>query len=264
MNRISTVIITFNEESNIERCLESVAPFSDEIIVVDSHSTDRTVELARAYTSRIFAHDWLGYGKQKQLALSKASGDWVLAIDADEEVSPALREELGQLDFRHDGYFVLRKVWYLNRWITHGGWYPGLVLRLFKREGAFYTDKIIHESVVVRGSTGILTSPLHHYSYRDISHHLEKINQFTTLSARQMHHSGKRAKLLKLLLSPPLEFLKVYLLKRGFLDGSAGLTIAILHSYYVFLKQAKLREMGENASGEAGRKDHISESAISG
>ena len=242
VQRISTIVITYNEAHNIEHCLKSVAPFSDEIIVVDSHSSDETAEIARRYAT-VFTRDWPGYGKQKQWALEKASNPWVFSIDADEKVSPSLLAEIQALRFDRDGYYIPRQVWYLNRWIRHSGWYPDYVLRLFRKESAVFTDKILHESAAVAGNTTRLTNPLFHYSYRDISHHLEKMNMFTSLAAQQMHENGRRARIHQIALFPPMEFFKMYVAKRGFLDGVAGLVISSLHAFYVFLKYAKLFEM---------------------
>jgi glycosyltransferase involved in cell wall biosynthesis len=242
MPGISSIVITFNEEQNIRRCLESVAPFSDEIIVVDSLSTDRTVEIAREYATRVVEHEWLGYGRQKQLALDQARGEWVFSIDADEVVSPELAEEIGSLAPDCDGYEVPRLVWYLGRWIRHSGWYPGYVLRLFRRQAARFSEDAVHESVQLAGPRRRLRGDLLHYSYRDVAHHVAKINDFTSLAARQMDERGRRAGLVSLALTPGMEFLKVYLLRRGFLDGYPGLVVSTLHAWYVFLKYAKLRE----------------------
>jgi len=243
MQDISTVIISFNEENNIRRCLDSVKPFSTEIVVVDSGSTDRTVEICHEFTSHVYTQEWLGYGRQKQLALTKTGCPWVFSIDSDEEVSPGLQEEIGALDFQANGYEMPRKTWYLNRWITHSGWYPGYILRLFNRECGSFTDEIVHEFVDVEGRVAKLKNDLYHYSYRDVAHHIEKVNDFTTLAARKMWEEGRRDGAAKVALYPFFEFLKVYLVKRGFLDGLAGLTISTLHAYYVFLKYAKLYEL---------------------
>jgi glycosyltransferase involved in cell wall biosynthesis len=243
MPGISTVVITLNEEQNLDRCLSSVTSFSDEIVVVDSGSTDRTPEIARRYTDRVIHQDWLGYGRQKQFALEQARFDWVLSIDADEEVTAELRAEIEALNFARDGYYLPRKVWYLNRWILHGGWYPGYVLRLFRRDKARFTDEILHESVTLNGSSAHLRNPLAHYSYRDIRDHIAKINKFSSLAARQMKERGRTAGPLQLTLSPSFEFWRMYLLKWGFLDGYPGLVVAALHAYYVFLKYAKLWEL---------------------
>jgi glycosyltransferase involved in cell wall biosynthesis len=242
MPGISSIVITWNEEQNIRRCLESVAPFSDEIIVVDSLSTDRTVEIARRHATRVIEHEWLGYGRQKQLALEHAKGDWVFSIDADEVVSPELAAEIGALSPDCDGYEVPRLVWYLGRWIRHSGWYPGYVLRLFRREAARFSDDVVHESVQLPGPRRRMRGDLLHYSYRDVAHHVSKINEFTSLAARQMHERGRRAGFTSLALTPALEFLRVYLLRRGFLDGYPGLVVSTLHAHYVFLKYAKLWE----------------------
>jgi len=251
MPKISTIIICFNEEANIERCIESAASISDEIVVVDSESTDRTAELARKYTERVIIRDWPGYGKQKQWALAQASHDWVLSLDADEELSPELRIEIEQLDFDADGYHLPRRVWYLNRWINHSGWYPDYVLRLFKREKGTFTDNILHESVTLDGSSKRLKNDLRHYSYRDVTHHLEKMNMFTSLAAKQMYDAGRRAGVHSVTIVPFLEFIKVYLVKRGILDGVPGLIIATLHATYVFQKYAKLIELGLGRKGGA-------------
>lgn len=237
---ISTVVITFNEERNIERCLRSVAELSDEIVVVDSGSSDRTVELAEGLGARVVANEWPGYGLQKQFAVSQARNSWVLSIDADEEVSDELAAEINRLDYSLDAYEVPRAVWYLGRWIRHGVWYPGHVVRLFQKDRAGFTSDAIHESVHVKGRVGRLQRDLLHYSYRDIDHHLEKINEFTTLGARQLMERGRSGNLLHLVLRPPLEFLKSYVVKRGFLDGRAGLVVATLHAHFTFLKYMKL------------------------
>jgi len=243
---ISTVVISYNEQDNIERCLKSVAPFSSEVIVVDSNSTDRTVELAQPLATRVITQDWLGYGLQKQFALKQAAGDWVFSIDADEEVSPELCEEILALDFSVDGYYMPRKVWYLGRWIMHSGWHPGYILRLFRRGGGHFTDDRVHEYVAVDGKTRKLRCDLLHYSYRNVAHHIEKINGLTTLSAIKMYERGRRSRPHQISITPFLQFFKVYMIRRGFLDGRAGIMIALLHSYYVFLKYAKLWEIQSN------------------
>jgi glycosyltransferase involved in cell wall biosynthesis len=243
MESISSIVICYNEERNIERCLKSVLPFSDEIVVVDSGSTDRTVDIARRYATSVISHEWMGYGRQKQYAMERSSRPWVFSIDADEEVSPGLCEEIQSLDFSADGYEMPRKAWYLSRWVEHSGWYPGYILRLFRRGAGEITDEVVHECVSVSGRVSRLKNDLYHYSYRDVAHHIQKMNEFTTLSARQMFEERRRAGVHNVALYPALEFFKVYVVKRGFMDGLAGLTISALHAYYVFLKYAKLYEM---------------------
>lgn len=246
---ISTILITRDEENNIERCLESVRPFSDEIIVVDSGSTDRTIEIARAHDVRVIEHEWLGYGPQKQFTLEQATQPWVFSIDADEVVSPQLCEAIQSAPRDCEGYAVARRVWYMGRWILHSGWYPRYVVRFFRRDRGSFTGEVVHESVRVRGRTRHLHGDLLHYSYRDVDHHMEKINDFTTLSAGKMFQRGRRSSVLRMVVTPWLQFHKVYFLRRGFLDGFAGLVVALLHSMYVFLKHAKLRELWARSTG---------------
>jgi glycosyltransferase involved in cell wall biosynthesis len=243
MVEISTVVITRNEERNLPRCLASVRSFSQEIVVVDSGSTDGTLDVASRAGARVIPQEWLGYGRQKQFALEQARSPWVFSIDADEEVSPELAAEIGRLDFSADGYFIGRRVWYLGRWIRHGTWNPDWVLRLFRKDRARFTPERVHESVELTGRAARLRWPLYHYSYRDVAHHLAKINEMTSLSAAQMAERGRHADWIKLTLSPSWEFFRCYVLRRGFLDGSAGLVVAKLHAYYTFLKFAKLREL---------------------
>jgi glycosyltransferase involved in cell wall biosynthesis len=243
MEPITTILITHNEEANIDRCLGSVRDFSDEIIVVDSHSTDRTAELAARHGARVIPNDWPGYGRQKQFALEHAANEWIFWIDADEEVSPELVDEIRELDFALDGYEVRRLVRYCGRWIRHGPWYPGYVLRLFRKGRGGFTDDIVHERVRVSGSIGRLRGELLHYSYRDIAHHIEKINDLTTLAARQMFERKRRAGFLHIAVQPCFAFIKAYFIKGGFLDGLTGFSIAALHAHYARLKFMKLREL---------------------
>jgi glycosyltransferase involved in cell wall biosynthesis len=242
MVEISAVVITHNEERNLPRCLASVGSFSREIVVVDSGSTDGTLAVAERAGARVIPQEWLGYGRQKQFALEQARSPWVLSIDADEEVSPELAAEIARLDFSADGYFVRRRVWYLGRWIRHGVWNPDWVMRLFRRDRARFTPERVHERVELEGQPGRLRWPLYHYSYRDVEHHLAKINEQTSLAAAQMAERGRRVGWAKLALSPGWEFFRSYLLRGGFRDGTPGLTVAKLHAYYHFLKYAKLRE----------------------
>jgi glycosyltransferase involved in cell wall biosynthesis len=248
---IAAVVITRNEEANLPRCLESVRPWASEIVVVDSGSTDRTREIARRYTDRVLVQEWLGYGPQKQFAVEQARAPWVFSIDADEEATPELAREIQGLDFAAAGYYVPRQVHYLGRWIRHGVWNPDLVLRLFRRERGRFTRDRVHESVVVEGPTARLSGPLRHYSFRDVAHHLEKLDEMTTLAALQMHERGRSVGFLRLLLQPGWEFARSYLLRQGFRDGVPGLVVAKLHAYHCFLKYAKLWELGRKRGRDA-------------
>ncbi len=243
--KFSVAIICCNEEANIRDCLESVK-WADEIVVVDSGSTDRTLAIAREYTDRIIERPWPGHLEQKNFALEQAAGEWVLSIDADERVSPELAEEIRAL-LRHDdiaetGFTVPRKTFYLGKWITHGGWYPDRKLRLVRRGRAHWAGVNPHDHLYADGAVGNLGGDLHHYTYRDISAHLKTIDLFTTIAAEQLAQQGQRHALCHMLLNPPCRFLRMYLLRLGFLDGLAGFVVAALGGYYVFLKYAKLWE----------------------
>jgi glycosyltransferase involved in cell wall biosynthesis len=246
LKKLSVAIITRNEEGNIDRCLSSVA-FADEIIVLDSGSEDRTVEIARRYTDRVIETDWPGHVKQKQRAVDQAAHDWILAIDADEEVTLLLRESIQAALSEEEGkdaYTLTRKVYYLGQWINHCGWYPEWRIRLFNRRKGRWGGYDPHDKVESSGTVGKLLGDLNHYSYRDVSHHLARINEYTTIMARQYFQKGRRGRFDQMLLRPPFNFIKKYFWQMGFLDGVAGFVICVLASYYVFLKYLKLWELG--------------------
>ena len=245
---LSVCVITGNEEDNIARCLESVA-FADEIDVVDSFSTDRTMEIARTFTDRVFQHRWMGYIGQKAIARNLARGEWILFVDADEAVSPALREEIlamlrrGVPD-RIDGFDFPRQVWYMRRWIRHGDWYPDAKLRLFRKARGRCCGIEPHERIEVQGEVRHLRAPLFHYTYDDIADQVSTMNRFSSISARS---EGRRepsaaALLWGMLMHPPFRFFRCYFIKLGFLDGVAGLVIASSAAFSTFLKYAKLWE----------------------
>ena len=244
--KLSVVIICRDEEHNLRDCLESVK-WADEIVIVDSGSTDRTLEIAAQYTDRIIAQTWLGYGPQKDFAMAQAAGDWVLNLDADERVSAQLAGEIQTLiarpDNPHVAFTLPRRTFYLGRWITHGGWYPDRNLRLARRGAGRWSDTPVHETMTVNGPVGKLHGDLLHYTYRNIAEHLRVINEFSTLAAEKMFSQHRKHALPNLLLNPPAKFLRMYLLRLGFLDGAPGLIVALLGSYYVFLKYAKLWEL---------------------
>ena len=252
MSKISCVIITYNESKNIRRCLESVS-WTDEIVVVDSYSTDDTREIALAFTDKIHRLKWSGFGPAKEYAKAKATGDWILSVDADEVVPGKLREEIQNITESQgslDGYFVPRRSNFLGRWIRHCGWYPDLVLRLFRKEKGKFTDRVVHEEVRVSGSTGRLRSDLLHYTDPDLDHYLKKLNRYTSLDAIQLFRQGRRAGILDILSRPILTFMKIYFFKRGFQDGLPGLILAVSSSFYVFSKYVKLWHLRETTTGE--------------
>ncbi|MFZ5518318.1 MAG: glycosyltransferase family 2 protein [Candidatus Zhuqueibacterota bacterium] len=244
MNRVSVILITLNEERNIVACLESVK-WADEIIIVDSHSIDRTRELAAAYTGNIFDMDWEGYSAAKNFALARANGDWVLWIDADERVTPELRQEIQQAIREKSeiaGYEIPRKAYFLGRWIKHCGWYPGYVLRLFKRGSAFFNASHVHEGLELSGRRGRLRHPLLHYTDRDIDHYYTKFNRYTSLAIDDLMARNKKFTRSDLIFRPLYAFFKMYILKQGFLDGMQGFLLCVFSANYVFTKYAKLWE----------------------
>ena len=251
MPKVSVTVITKNEAADIGAALASVA-WADEIVVVDSHSTDDTVAVARQHTSRVVVRDWNGYIDQKNHAASIASHDWILSIDADERVTPELAAEIQARlagTPREAAFRMPRVTWHLGRWVRTTDWYPDYQLRLYDRRAAEWTGRYVHEAVTVRGTTGDLRGELQHYAYRDIADHLETIDRYTTLAARQMHESGRRAGALQVVGHPPLAFVRNYLARGGIRDGLPGFIISALNSYYVFLKFAKLWEL-ETQSGK--------------
>ena len=246
---VSAFIVCVNEESQIRRCLESVK-WCNEIVVVDSGSTDRTLEICKEYTNRILFRPWTGYVDQKKFALEQCESDWVLNIDADEEVSPELKAEilgLLQQDFdatiEYDGFQLIRVVHYLDRWWRHGGWYPEYRLRLCRRKSTVWGGVDPHEKASVSGKTRKLTGELHHYTYTDIQDQITRLNKFSTSSAKSIYAAGHRTNILEIVGRAIFRFLKFYVFKQGFRDGSAGLIVALLEAYYVFLKYAKVWEL---------------------
>ena len=245
MPKLSVTIITKNEAADIEAALASVA-WADEIVVVDSHSTDDTAAVARRHTDRVVVRDWPGYGAQKNYAASIAAYDWILSLDADERATPELATEIrARLNGapREAAFRIPRVTWHLGRWIRTTDWYPDYQLRLYDRRAAEWTGALVHEAVGVRGAVGQLRAELQHYAYRDIADHLETIDRYTTLAAHQMHDAGRRAGIGGLIVHPPLAFLRNYVARGGCRDGAAGLIISSMNAYYVFLKFAKLWEL---------------------
>jgi glycosyltransferase involved in cell wall biosynthesis len=222
------------------------AAWADEVVVVDAGSTDDTLEIARARGARTFTRDWAGYVDQKNYAAGLAVNDWIFSLDADERITPALADEIRHLlatQPPRGGYRVPRVTFHLGRWIRTTDFYPDFQTRLYDRRAARWHGRYVHESVTVDGGAGRMTGELQHYSYRNIADHLDRINRYTTLAARQMHESGRRAGVFDLVLHPPAAFLRNYVLRRGFMDGTAGITLSLVNAYSVFLKFAKLWEL---------------------
>lgn len=244
--KISACIIVFNEERKIRRCLQSVT-WCDEIIVLDSFSTDRTLEICREFTDKIHQHEWLGYVGQRNLVRQYAQHPWILFLDSDEEVSPGLRDEiLGRFEQGNDpyvGYEFPRLVYFLGKWIRHGEWYPDVKLRLFKKAHGRTEGEEPHDRVAVTGPVKRLRNPIWHYTYDDIRDQIQQLDRFSTITAQQKYVRDAAFLWSDLLIRPTLRFLKGYILKLGFLDGAHGFIVAVVAAQGAFIKYAKLWEL---------------------
>ncbi|HUP05133.1 MAG TPA: glycosyltransferase family 2 protein [Bryobacteraceae bacterium] len=243
--KITATIITLDEERNIARAIESLR-CADEILIVDSGSVDRTVELAGNLGARVIEANWRGYSGQKNWAAEQASHDWVLSLDADEALSEALEAEIWSLKKtgpREDAYTMPRMARYMGRWILHGGWYPDRKIRLYRRDRASFVGDFVHESVRVRGSVGSLQNNLLHYTCDSLSEHLKTLDRYTTLAAQELAARKVKVPFHRLIADPVWTFIRSYALQRGFLDGPEGLTIAYMAAFYTFLKYSKARNM---------------------
>lgn len=251
--KITATVITLNEEHNIAEALESLS-WTDEIVVVDSESADRTVEIARRFTDRVFIRPWPGYSAQKNFAADQAANDWIFSLDADERVSPELAGEIKRLkhgDVTAAAAFEMpRLTFYLGRWIKHSGWHPDHKLRLYDRKRAKWRGDYVHETLEAPGKIERLKGDILHYTVRDASEHHVRMDRYTTLAAQQLFSQGKHASLGRLLLSPAAVFLRSYIFKLGFLDGIPGLAIARFAAHYEFLKNIKVWELERSRQRE--------------
>jgi glycosyltransferase involved in cell wall biosynthesis len=237
------VIVTRNEEKNIQDALESVKDFS-EIVIIDSFSSDGTVDVCRKYTENIYQEEWKGYAKQKQKGIDRASFPWVLILDADERITQELKTEIVTAldDKNFSGFYIPRKNFFLDKWIRHGGWWPDYTLRLFRKNKAYIEEREVHEKVAVHGSTGYLKNPMEHYTARTLSDFSKKLEAYSTLSAKELNVQDFRPCTLSITVRPFFTFFKMFFLRMGFLDGKSGLILSLLYSYYTFLKYAKAWE----------------------
>jgi glycosyltransferase involved in cell wall biosynthesis len=243
--KITATIITLNEERNIARAIESLR-CCDEILIVDSGSVDRTVELATNLGARVIEANWRGFAGQKNWAAEQAAHDWVLSLDADEALSEALEAEIWNLKKsgpRYDGYTMPRLARYLGRWIMHCGWYPDRKLRLYDRRKARWVGSFVHERVEVDGRIGHLESNILHFTCESLSEHVKTMDRYTTLAAQEIAGHGVKVPLARMIFSPAWTFVKSYVIDRGFLDGPEGLTISYMAAFYTFLKYSKARNM---------------------
>ena len=246
--KVSVTIITLNEEEHILNAIQSVG-WADEVIVVDSGSTDKTVEIAQSIGAKVIYNAWKGYGQQKNFAQNSATYDWILNIDADEIVSHELAQEItqtltqverGALDAQ--GFYFPRKTFYLGRWIRHGGWYPNHLVRLTHRKFSSWTEPHVHEELQVQGKVVGLLEPLHHYAFSSIQEQILTNLRFSRLGSQDLKKMGQKASVARLILKPIGKFLETYLIKRGFLDGLPGFIISVNAAHSMFLKYAYLSE----------------------
>ncbi len=243
MTPLSLVVITLNAEAHIARCLNSV-PFASDIVVLDSGSTDRTVEIAKGLGARVFNEEWRGFGPQKRRATELAQADWVLNLDADEALSDAAQVELQALlasPLKPEAYRFPRLSFHMGRWIRHGGWYPDRQVRLYDRKRANWSTDSIHEKVVGRDVQD-LRAPILHWVFKDLTDQVQTNNRYSGLGAEMLSQTGRHFRLFHLLTKPWVKFFETYIWKRGFLDGVPGFVIAVGAAYSVFLKWAKLWE----------------------
>lgn len=245
MEKISVTVITFNEEDNIERCLKSLQ-WADEIVVLDSFSSDRTVEICRNYTEKVFQEKWQGYGKQKNLCASRTSQRWVLNIDADEVVSPecaqAIQREL-KMGPRHPLYQFPRKNFFGDRWVRFGGWYPDKISRLYDKTKISFKESRVHEKLTPDNDSGFIGKPLLHYSYDGLADYMDRLNRYSTLFAEEKRQTDWKAGWTHLYLRPPLTFFKNYIVRQGFREGFLGMFLAVSAGFYTYLKYAKTRKI---------------------
>jgi glycosyltransferase involved in cell wall biosynthesis len=236
---------TFNEENNLAECLESVS-WADEIVVVDSESADNTVELAKKYTHRVIIQPWLGHIGQSQFATDNTENLWVLHLDADERVTPALRDELRALDLEnspYDAYEMPRRHFFLRQWINHSAWYPDYKIRLFRKDRCRWGGYAPHDEVKVPGKKKKLKGDLLHYIYRDLAHFAATKNSYSSLTAADHFKNGRRARIIDFTLRPLYAFLYRYIVRLGVADGTAGFTISVMEAHAVFMKYLKLYEL---------------------
>ena len=240
---VSVVIVTKDEAGNIKDALESVRDF-DDVVVVDAFSSDNTTEICREYTDRIYEHEWQGFAAQKQTAIDYAKNDWVLILDSDERVTTELRDEIIE-KIKVDaisGFYIPRKNFFLGKWIRHSGWWPDHTLRLFRKGVSAMEPRAVHEKVNVNGAVSHINAPFEHYTYRTLSEYIGKMQNYTSLSAEELENKGLVQSFISMIFSPIVVFIKMYLVRQGFRDGIHGLVLAVLYSFYTFLKYAKALE----------------------
>ncbi len=245
-DKVSALVIAYNDEPNMRACLETLT-WADEIVVVDSHSTDATEAISREFTDKVFHHTFEGFGRLRNEALAHVSHDWVFSLDTDERATPEVRDEIRQVLERGpeaDAYLVPRLNYFLGRWIKHSGWHPDYRQPQFFRQSRMrYREELVHEGYELDGRLACLKSHVLQYPFRDLDHYLLKMDRYSNLMSRRMVEQGRRFHLHQLITHPGFTFAKMYFLRAGILDGMPGLILAGLYAYYTFVKYAKLWEL---------------------
>jgi glycosyltransferase involved in cell wall biosynthesis len=262
---VSVYVLTYNNSRTIERCLKSLA-WAEELVVVDSFSTDGTYEICQRYTDKIYRREWKGHRDQYQYAADQTTSEWIMFVDADEEVPSELVDEIrkelnggvGVKDF--DGFFVYRRTYYLGRWIRYGGWYPDGEIRLYRRQKGKWEGGL-HAKIVVEGHVGSLKNQYLHYTYRDISEQIQTVDKYSRIAAEDLAQAGEKASLFKLVFHPLFRFVKEYIFKSGFRDGLPGLVIIVTTMFYVFIKYAKLWEITNLKNNKDSRDQGLKDSS---
>ncbi len=248
-HKVSALVIAYNEEPNIRACLETLT-WADEIVLVDSFSTDATEKIAREFTEKVYQHEFRGFGRLRNEALTHTSHEWVFSLDTDERATPEVRDEIRRVlkdEPDADAYFVPRRNYFLGRWIRHSGWYPDYRQpQLFRKGRMRYREDLVHEGFELDGRTGYLKEHVLQYPFRDIDHYLAKMDRYSDLMAQRLAQQGRRFRTHQLVTHPLFTFVKMYLARAGFLDAMPGLILSGLYAYYTFIKYAKLWELRSN------------------
>lgn len=247
MSSISAIVITYNEEKNIEDCLRSIS-WADEIIVIDSTSTDETVNIAKKFTDNIQIVENMPYGLKKNIGIKKAASEWIFWLDADERVTRELEQEIKDVTNYNDynAYYINRKSFFINKFIKHCGWYPDYTLRLFKNStGIKFDSAEVHEKITFDGKSSKLKNELLHYTDRDFEHYIDKLNNYTTLSANELRRKNRSSGLIDIIFRPVFTFIKMYFFKLGILDGYSGLVLCTLSAYHVLFKYLKYNSLNK-------------------
>lgn len=244
--KISTVIITYNEEDRLEPTLKSCSEIADEIVVVDSFSTDKTIDILKKYKVKIFQKKFIDYGSQKNLAMGKAKNEWILNLDADERVSKELKKNIIKLKQKHkmntDGFLINRKTFYMGKWIKHSGWYPDRKLRLFRKSKSRWQGRI-HERLILNGKIQKIDGDILHFTYRNITDHINRINRYSKMQAEDIVRKKTKFIYLRFFLLPPITFMRFYFWKMGILDGFSGIIIAMVSCWGTAMKYMKAIEI---------------------